>query len=415
MSLYEGKLYLYWGPLPALLLTPIQFFVDKKITDNYFVFFFSAGLLVINSLIILKLWRKFFMNIPAWNVFVCIPLIGLISPIPWIMNVPNIYEAATAAGQFFLLGGIFFIISALEKSPSPDRTMLFLAGSFLVFSVASRALNTLSVIFLAACVLFYISKNLSRPIRWGEYIRANASFFAPLIIGAAIIGWYNWARFDSPFEFGLRYQITILDLNKQMNLTFQPDYFLLNLYGYILQPFEIISGFPFIRPISIASLLDKLNIATPKIYAAGRMTGLLFSAPFLVLSLVNFSAKNKITPEGNLSNNSAFHDFVVFMIAGSFLINLLNLLFFFFSQMRYLVDAISQFALLAIIGYWKLISLKQEVNSKLSSFSVTFANLLIVLSICIGLLLAFSGENSRFETLNPLLFGKIGNFLTIQK
>jgi hypothetical protein len=103
------------------------------------------------------------------------------------------------------------------------------------------------------------------------------------------------------------------------------------------------------------------------------------------------------------------------MIAGSFLINLLNLLFFFFSQMRYLVDAISQLALLAIIGYWKLISLKQAGNSMLSRLSVSIANLLIVLSICIGWLLAFSSENSRFETLNPMLFEKIGNLLTIQK
>lgn len=55
MSLYGGKFYLYWGPLPALLITPIKFFSDKQITDSYLVFFFFAGLLIFNSLIILKL------------------------------------------------------------------------------------------------------------------------------------------------------------------------------------------------------------------------------------------------------------------------------------------------------------------------------------------------------------------------
>ncbi len=82
MSLYKGKLYLYWGPIPALLLVPFQLILDKRITDNYLVFFFSAGLLIFNSLIILKLWKFFFTEIPAKYVFACIPLIGLITNLP---------------------------------------------------------------------------------------------------------------------------------------------------------------------------------------------------------------------------------------------------------------------------------------------------------------------------------------------
>src|SRR5688572_5863327 len=58
MSLYKGKLYLYWGPVPALLITPIQFLTGFKITDIYLVYFFLCGLLIFNSLIILKLWKR---------------------------------------------------------------------------------------------------------------------------------------------------------------------------------------------------------------------------------------------------------------------------------------------------------------------------------------------------------------------
>ncbi|MHB8776948.1 MAG: hypothetical protein ACYC6R_04195 [Anaerolineales bacterium] len=78
MSLYKGKLYLYWGPVPALLITPIQLLSGKPINDIYLVYFFLAGLLVFNSLIIVKLWRRYFENIPAWNVFICIALTGLL-------------------------------------------------------------------------------------------------------------------------------------------------------------------------------------------------------------------------------------------------------------------------------------------------------------------------------------------------
>jgi hypothetical protein len=37
---------------------------------------------------------------------------------------------------------------------------------------------------------------------------ALLAFGAPLVFGAIALGWYNWARFDSPFEFGMRYQLT---------------------------------------------------------------------------------------------------------------------------------------------------------------------------------------------------------------
>ena len=407
LSLYKGRLYLYWGPMPALLITPLQILLDKKIADIFLVYFFSAGLLIFNSLIILKLRQKFFPNIPAWNVFICIPLIGLILPILWSINIPDVYEAAIGAGQFFLIGGFYFVLSAFEQDSFIDKQKLFWAGLFWACSVGSRAINTLSVIFLAAFVALWIIRNLPRPINWVKYLQTILPLFIPLVIGAIAIGWYNWARFDSPLEFGLRYQITIYNLNKQMELVFKPDYFLPNLYGYILQPFEFVSKFPFIQPITGSGILNKLNMAPPYLYAAGRVTGLLFCAPFLVLSLIHLFPNRK----KDLSDHAKLYNFPVYLLAGSFLISLLTLLFYFFGQMRFLVDTISQITLLAIIGYWELISRRQKRNSSPLKYFTGLANLLIVATICISFLLAFSSETSRMERLNPLLIERINNFL----
>lgn len=407
LSLYKGRLYLYWGPVPALLITPIQILLNEKIADIFLVYFFSAGLLIFNSLIILKLRQKFFPNIPAWNVFICIPLIGLILPVLWSINIPDVYEAAIGAGHFFLIGGFYFVLSAFEQDSFIDKQKLFWAGLFWACSVGSRAINTLSVIFLAAFVALWIIRKLPRPVNWVKYLQTILPLFIPLVIGAIAIGWYNWARFDSPLEFGLRYQITIYNLNKQMDLVFKPDYFLPNLYGYILQPFEFVSKFPFIQPITGSGILNKLNMAPPYLYAAGRVTGLLFCAPFLVLSLIHlFPNRNK-----DLSEHAKPYNFPVYLLAGSFLISFLTLLFYFFGQMRFLVDAISQITLLAIMGYWELISRSQKKNSSPLKYFTGLANLLIVATICISFLLAFSSETSRMERLNPLLIERIDNFL----
>ncbi|NJN80220.1 MAG: hypothetical protein HC797_06995 [Anaerolineales bacterium] len=125
-----------------------------------------------------------------------------------------------------------------------------------------------------------------------EMIKPVASFLTPLLVGALLLGYYNYARFESPFEFGLRYQITIYNLNRDMHLTFQPDYFPLNMYAYGFQPFEFISKFPFIQPIGLTNLLNELNIIAPKLYAGGRVIGFLFYAPFLLLAWIPFISRN---------------------------------------------------------------------------------------------------------------------------
>lgn len=410
LSLYKGKLYLYWGPVPALLITPLQMLIKKKITDIFLVYFFFTGLLIFNSLIILKLWRKFFQNVPAWNVFVCIPLIGFILPILWSVNIPDVYEAAIGAGQFFLIGGLYFILLAFEHG-SIDKWKLVLAGVFWACSVGSRAINSLSVIFLAAFVVIWIIKNLPRPINWMKALQEIVPLFIPLVIGAVVIGWYNWARFDSPFEFGLRYQITIFNLNEQMGLVFKPDYFLPNLYGYIFQPFEFISRFPFIQPIKGSGILNKFNIVPPHLFAAGRVTGLLFYAPFLLMSLLHLFPTNK----KRFAIDIKPYSFFVNLLAGSFLIGFLTILFYFYGQMRFIVDVISQITLLAIIGYWELISRSQSLKTLPSKYFVGLANLLIAITICVSFLLSFSSESNRMEKFNPQLIERINNFLTISK
>lgn len=396
LSLYKGKFYIYWGPVPALLIAPLQKILARQIQDIYLVYFFYAGLLIFNSLIILKLWQRFFAHIPAWNVFICIPLLAFMLPIPWSLNVPQVYEAAIGAGQFFLVGGAYFALLAFDASlgttQAPDGKHLFLAGLFWALSVGSRALNAISVIFFAALIAFVIARRIISPRNdtVKEFIKNLLPLFIPLGLGAFAIGWYNWARFDSPFEFGLRYQITLFNLNKHMDWVFHADYFLLNFYNYVLQPFQTVAEFPFIRPITNADFMAGRNIASPYLYAAGPVTGFLFSAPFLFLALLSIPSRKE----------SDVYRFFVSLLAGSFFINFFSLLVYFFSQVRFVSDFISQIALLAVLGYWRGLA----KNSK--AFGI-IANLLILFTICAGILLSFSSETNRFETLNPAVIESI--------
>ncbi len=401
LSLYKGKLYLYWGPVPALLITPIQFVTHQPIADIYLVYFFLCGLLIFNSLLLLKLWQLFFADIPVRNVVASVFLIGLILPILWALNIPDVYEAAIGAGQFFLIGGIYFVILAFEKDVK--KKYLFLAGLFWACSVGSRAINVLPILFLTAFAIFWVWKNQPN---WMGTIRLAASLLTPLALGAILIGWYNWARFDSPLEFGLRYQITIYNLNRDMPLTFQSDYLPLNFRAYVLQPFEFISKFPFIQPVSFSNLLKSLNITAPKLYASGRVTGFLFYAPVLLLSFLPFFSKNKTENQ----NNPGLQNLILYLLGGSFLISFAAILFYFYGQMRFMADLISQVTLLAILGYWLVVR-----NSKMSKIRLHLANLLLIFTLMVSILLAFTSESGRMEKLNPMLMEKINSFFIWQK
>lgn len=399
LSLYKGKLYLYWGPVPALLLTPIQLVSRQPVADIYLVFFFFCGLLVFNSLILLKVWRLFFAKIPARNVAASVFLVGLILPILWSLNIPDVYEAAIGAGQFFLIGGIYFVILAFEKGIK--KKYFFLAGLFWACSVGSRAINVLPILFLAGLTVFWLWKIQTH---WKGYLRLTSSLLMPLALGAILIGWYNWARFDSPLEFGLRYQITVQNLNRELPLTFQPDYVPLNVQAYILQPFEFVEKFPFIQPVGLSDLLRSLNIPTPKLYAGGRVTGFPFYAPVLFLAILPFLSKSKAAKP----NPPDLQTFILYLLGGSFLISFTSILFYFYGQMRFMADMVSQVTLLAIFGYWLVVR-----NSNKSKIYLHLANLLIIVTMAASLLLAFSSETSRMEKLNPQLMEKIDSFFTL--
>ena len=69
----------------------------------------------------------------------------------------------------------------------------------------------------------------------------------PLVLGLAVLGWYNWARFNSVFETGFIYQLAGPFLQLYRHVLFSPLYILPNLYDYLLVRPKIIRIFPFLK------------------------------------------------------------------------------------------------------------------------------------------------------------------------
>jgi hypothetical protein len=198
-----------------------------------------------------------------------------------------------------------------------------------------------------------------------------------------------------------------------MHLTFQPDYFPFNLYAYLFQPFDVVSRFPFIQPVKYSELLASLKIVEPKLYAGGPMTGMFFSTPFLFLALITFFSKQKPVTQSDTTDDVQSRRYLLYLLGGSLLINSLTILFYFYGQMRFLVDFVSQFTLLAILGYWELVRGSMRSASKRAKGYVLLANALLILTLIFSFLLSFSSEANRMERSNPELMEKIASLFVI--
>jgi hypothetical protein len=387
MAVYKGEYYLYWGPVPALLLAIAKPFYSTPVTDNILTFIFMAGLLAFQILLILELWKNYFQETPGWIILLSISFIGLINPILYALVEPRIYEAAVASGQLFFIGGLFWLFTAFRK---PSLTNLALAGIFLTFAVGSRTTLLFPIAFLVCIALIWAIK--SYPAKAVAFMIALA---LPLALGAISYGWYNYQRFDSLTEFGLGYQLTQTDIHETLDETFSLAYIPPNLFKLLINPFEYNKSFPFIKatPWGGPAWFENYN---PEIYDyfAEDITGILVGSPFLVFALLAATCKQK-----NIR-------WITASLAGASLLIFFTLVLFFYLTMRYLLDLLPVLSLLACIGFWQGFHLFQSRRTAKYLFAITGSGLWAY-TIIVSFILCYSSNLHRIRIYNLELIQNI--------
>ncbi len=111
-TLYNGKYYLYWGPVPAVLGVIVSSITSKPVIDTGLVFFFVIGIALFSILLLRDIYKEY--KTPAWvfwgNVLAAVVNIPLI----WMFTRPKFYEVSISGGQFFLMAGFFAMFRAFR-------------------------------------------------------------------------------------------------------------------------------------------------------------------------------------------------------------------------------------------------------------------------------------------------------------
>ncbi len=287
LSLYKGKFYMYWEPVPALIIIAIKSFRRGLVSDSYLAFGFVCGTFLAQFFLVVAIWRRFFYNLPKWTLQMSLLLVGLAGPAIFMRHnydIAKIYEAAITGGQFFLMWGFLALYNAMIK-PSPSWKLLTLTGCLWALAIGTRLVLVLPVGAMTLTTCYFIFKSNG----W-EFKNINKilPLALPLALGLASLGWYNWVRFGSLTETGFYYHLAGWDVRKYSHEIFSPLYFLQNSYNSLFHPFSVKNKFPFINMESGVAQSIVSSISLPGGYVAQPITGVLCMFPFAVFSIIPF-------------------------------------------------------------------------------------------------------------------------------
>lgn len=376
-TLYKGKYYLYFGPIPVLLTyLPFRVIFHHDISEYLVALIFSYSCFFASLFLLLYLKKKYFSNISEWMIALCILVLGFANFIPYNLRRLTMYQVSIVSGLSFSLWAIFFLSIAFCRKEKPPYFLFALSSLFIGLSGGSRHMYLTEGIFLVVTLFLALIKMREVQI---DFLKTSISLFFPYVLCLFALGWYNYARFENPFEFGFRYQLGVMN-NLKDNL-FTSENWLANLYFYLLHPLQVDNIFPYIHMHGFISNPDWLQMPT-KLYKE-RIGGLFISNPFSLVSILGgiiclFSKPKDL--------RFPLLEFLLMCCQG--LTNFLIIISLSSVIMRYITDFSTYFIFASIIIWFYIDSILK--NRQRTIFKI-FAIIAAVVSILVGLALGIQG------------------------
>jgi hypothetical protein len=407
-SLYDGKYYLYWGPVPAVLGVIVSSITSSPVTDAGLVFVFVIGTALFSLLLLRDVYIKY--QLPPWVFWGGVLASTVNVPLIWLLTRPKFYEVSISGGQFFLMMGFWTLFRGFSSSLLRKR---YVAFSAIAFGLAGATrINLLpSVLFLAVVIFWRIYALHQRKIR--QSMPAFMSAFLPFALIACSLFWYNYVRFGSIFEFGHRYQLTGPALSADYENINSIKYIIPNLYTYVFRPPSLNHEFPFFTISWVTKRMWPFFIHLPEhYYYTEPVAGILFVVPLvgiavlLLIRLLWLFVNGDISLYGNKAgSDTGLPSWLWLAISGYVVIQMSVLLLFINSAVRYLLDVSPALILLStiFIAYY-VRSVERRSYQRIISFVWIAASLLTVLS---GLLIGITGDRNNFLNQNPQLYNQL--------
>lgn len=407
LSLFKGKVYLYFGATPVITLyIPYYFLTRLEMYDSLAVLIFMFGTLIWGYLILGHLKNKYFKQTPEWMLVLSIAVLGFSNLGPYLLRRPMMYEVAISCGCFFLTGGIFWLLRGIEKR---RFSILYLAlGSLFIGLAASARPNLLVVGTLLPIIWFFIRKEQPKKLT-GNLTKA---LFIPFLLCVALVMLYNFLRFENTLETGLSYQLGRYNYSEIPRIGLSSIFS--NINSYLFECFIVTSSFPFFHPY----LWEPKPPIPP---AFEKIVGIVPGVPFVLLILISpFLYFRKMTPSKEKADlvDKDFPLFEFFIVIVPALTSLFFLLTYRFVTLRYATDFYT-LLILATAVVWYYFDVKLSVNKIYRNILRSLAIILATFSIIFGIAFSIEGpdrglieqNNEEFKNLEAF-FKPMSKFLS---
>ncbi len=242
---YNGKYYVYFGVIPAVLFyLPYYVITGSHLHNHILLFllslFFMAGTLAV----VHKMIRRWFPKTTVGTWYLLNELLLLGSGIVYMMKRPDLYTVPILCGLSFGMLGLWCFLAAGEGKVI---SLKYLCLGSLFMALIAGCRPQLFLFMLPAAVLLWVSvKDSLKKGAFAKGLPVLAAFFLPMAFIAAGLMYYNYSRFESVFDFGANYNLTMNDMR---NRGFHFDRIPLGFFAYLFQPVKLIQRFPFMEAV----------------------------------------------------------------------------------------------------------------------------------------------------------------------
>lgn len=198
---YQGKWYLPWGVLPALLLLPLQVVRGGFVPTIYLSVLFGSLNVVLAYLLLARLRRDFFPGMKWSAIYAYTALFAFGTMNFYVGTLGSVWHVDQIVTSFFGNLAIFFVF----KKNRTDHDYL-LSAFLLASTLAGR--GTIVLLCVIPAMLFVWEYSVQRKFSFFTMVRKGLSLFAiPALTGVAWFFAYNYSRFGNIFEYGYNFII----------------------------------------------------------------------------------------------------------------------------------------------------------------------------------------------------------------
>ena len=396
-SYLNGRYYLYFTPLPALLFyIPYRLSYTAYPSDQLAAAVFAAWAFLMAALTVLRALRGK-TNVP---VAIWIVMLGLGGVVPFIMVFSRTYEVATLCGMALSATWAWSLLRYVE---SPKTSRLVWMAIWLGLAIAARP----NLGLLLPIAFLALPKPRLKPLLIA---------LIPLgVIGLALLA-YNYARFRNPLEFGHRYQLTYQQMSDHRVCGCANRAELVRLANhtslYLFTPPFVGGDFPFAAlrtqrldpKASFNESSEEVGGLAPLIPIAA--LGTLAGIGLLISRRVVWTSLPPSDFERQAGMPTLHGDRPGLLILAAGYLALLGASACWYVTARYEVDFTLLITTGAVLCCERALTLLAAANVRVKPLAI-LAILLALYSALLGLALGFKGTGSSFQKENPELFQQL--------